>query len=215
MLTLPDTYAALMARLQDQTIFGVVVDDSPMLRDLVRLGAEIAEKWAAVPTEAVRRIELLVLGNLAGTFTFNNVDLELGAEFPDSLPLPDRERYVLCRRRTTDHAWLEYLASNRYSAEAIPRLSTQLAARVGDCPIYMLTLAFILVSCGLCERAVLVAKPPHAWLACWIKGDNSGEPRHLDLSVRSHGKREEDMLDYYAQGFATALAKITIWPLEE
>lgn len=213
LLPVPEAYTVLMKRLQGHTILGIKIDDSLMLRGLVCLAAEIAVQHGNV-AEAFYRVQFLVLGNLAAMFTFNNVDLEASEEFPSKLPVIERERWFLCRRYPElDQGTLDYLAPGRYREGDIRLLSTQLGARIGDCPIYAITLGVAAVCAGLCERGVLVGAPPHAWFACSLRGMSDGLQPH-DLSAWSHGRLEDDVPpETYA--LEQAKYRIPIWPLEE
>lgn len=214
LLPVPEVYGALMARLKGTTVLGVEVDDSPMLRDLVRLAYELS-KQDGNRGEVLHRIELLVLGNLAATWTFNNRELETGsADFPHTLPLVDRLRWIIGRRKPEqDQGWLEYLASGACKPGDMRKLSMQLGARVGDCAMYMLVLGILVAAVEICDRVVLVGHPPHAWVACRLQG--MSEMLHIDLSVRAHGALEADNPDYYTLGFQEAQCRIVIWPVEE
>lgn len=214
LLTMPEAYEALMKRLTGKKVLGVEVDDSPMLRDLVRLAYELSLQDGNYG-EVLHRLGLLVLGNLAATWTLNNRGLETGrADFPTTLPLADRLRWVIGRRKPEqDHGWLEFLAPGVFKPEDMRKLSTQLGARVGDCAMYMLVLGILVASVDICDKVVLVGHPPHAWVACRLRG--MSEMSHLDLSVRAHGALEADNPDYYTLGYQEAETRITIWPLEE
>lgn len=206
MLSLPDGYGTLIAARGGEEMFGIVIDDSPILRDLVRLAWEIT-CTAENPSEAVQRIKLLVLGNLAATFTFNNEGLETGGTFPASLPLMEQERWEVCMRDSESEV-LDLLAPARYSGVNIRLLSVQIGARIGDCAVYTLVLGILLYSCDLCTKLTLVGNPPHAWVYCLIRGEK--EHCHVDLSAWSHGWLEKDKLESYVAWLEEAPHKIVL-----
>lgn len=167
LIELPERYKKLASELlNDSGLFGIILDDSAMLRDLVRLASEIKE---------IDQIADLVLGNLSGIWTFNHKGLECGQDFPESIGLSERTHW--------DMITIEVLP---------PRLSSLLRERIGNCATYSLTLAICLHSVGYENVAVCWGKMPHAtepggWAGhlCVKVGD-----RLLDLTQRSHGAVE-------------------------
>lgn len=167
LIELPEKYLRLVSGLLNgEELFGIILDDSAILRDLVRLASEAKE---------IDQIADLILGNLSGIWTFNHKGLECGQDFPNSLGLNEAVRWSMVTGGSTT-----------------PKLSEVLYERIGNCAIYSLTLAICLHAVGYENVAVCWGKMPHAtepgeWAGhlCVKVGD-----RLLDLTQRSHGAVE-------------------------
>jgi len=189
---LPPVYKKLLHKLKGQNILGIKMTDSLVLEGLAIVAWNIARQYSHSPSEAVRRIENLILANLAAIWTFkllndprfpNYSHIEalrwhLG-HFSEQIPADENED------------WKYILRFNKVNSfHSITNLETQLGARIGKCSTYTITLGVILCACRLVEDLHIVGSQGHAWVHCLVKGES--DHRHIDLSLRSHGELEED-----------------------
>lgn len=194
---LPPKYGELISKLRGHKIFNLMIVDSMVLEGLVITAWIIAKKHN--PTEAVRRIENLVLANLASIWTFKLLD---DSRFP-YYSHTEVERWYLghlsvdvSAEQNTDWQGLVQVSKNRYQFESVNSLQTQLGARIGKCSTYTITLGIILCACELVDDLELISSKGQAWVYCQVKGED--EYRNIDLSLRSHGELEADKgHDYY------------------
>jgi len=177
------SYGEIIKEWEGNLLFGVIIDDSPYLRDLVRQAVEIKHEYQG---EAIEKIARLAGHNLASTWTFNDEGLECGSEdFPETMSEYDQQRWHIGRRSADQLDKTPEIDSE----EELLSLSTQLDYRVGDCATYSLTLAILLASANVPQKVELVAKHPHIFITI-----DKGE-KFIDLARRSHGKIEEDMFE--------------------
>ena len=180
-----------MSRFRGQNILGIKMTDSLVLEGLVIAAWDIALQYR--PTEAVKRIENLILANLASIWTFKLLD---DPRFPHYSHIEEFRWHLGCFSENTpaeeneDWKYIFRFGNGRYHFLNISSLETQLGARIGKCSTYTITLGVVLCACDLVEDLHLVGSQGHAWVHCLVKSEN--DHHHIDLSLRSHGELEED-----------------------
>ncbi|MEI8123570.1 MAG: hypothetical protein WCG60_00160 [bacterium] len=188
---LPPKYGEFMSQLKGQTILGIKITDSLILEGLAMVAWGIATEHS--PKEAVRRIENLVLANLAGMWTFKFLN---DPRYPN-YSSGEATRWHLGHysdgddpTETEDGRYLMLQKHGVCDFDNINTLNIQLGERIGKCSTYAITLGVILCVCDLVDGLELVGAQGHAWVYCRAKGAN--DYQHIDLSLRSHGELEED-----------------------
>ena len=205
---LPPKYGELMSLLKGQTILGIKMTDSLVLEGLAMVAWSISTQFT--PKEAVKRIENLVLANLAGMWTFKLLNDPRYPNYSSS----EATRWHLGHfsngddpSESEDGRYLMLQRQGVYNFDDVNTLNMQLGERIGKCSTYTITLGVILCACDLVEDLELVGSQGHAWVHCLVKGEN--DHQHIDLSLRSHGELEEDKdTDHYSKLMAHECAQV-------
>ncbi len=189
----------MMERLKGMNIFGMFIDKSIILDDLVRLSWQIKLRH---PQTAIKRLENLVMSNLSCIYTFNQPGLvsSEGKSFPSyKYPKMEIERLAL---GTQSPEAVKDVVGDKYCRVNINKLSLQLGCRVGKPTTYALLFGILLAACDLADEIKVIQKGNHAWVMYKLFGVSSWHV--ADPSIKARGFLEKDNINKYKKNAAAA-----------